>query len=83
MNKIVLASTDSAGTSTGDLESPTVTIGDTSLSPVIGQVEWTGLTASDLGTSWTVPTDVTSISIFEYQYDLILILITSFNNLIY
>lgn len=61
--KCVLSATDSNGTSTGGLESPTVTIGDTSLSPVIGQAEWTGLTTSDLGTSWTVPTDVTSISI--------------------
>ena len=61
--KCVLSATDSNGTATGGLESPTVTIGDISLSPVIGQAEWFGLTTSDLGTSWTVPTDVTSISI--------------------
>lgn len=55
--KLVLASTDSAGTSTGDLESPTVTIGDTSLTPVTGQKDF------PIGSSWTVPAGVTSISI--------------------
>jgi len=62
--KCVLSATDSNGTATGGLESPTVTIGDTSLSPVIGQVEFTGLTnGNEAFSPWTVPTDVTSISI--------------------
>ena len=38
--KLVLAATDSAGTNTGSLESPTVTIEDTSLTVIKGQIEW-------------------------------------------
>jgi hypothetical protein len=55
--KVVLAATDSVGTSTGSLESPTVTIGDTSLTAVTGQHDF-----SSSGT-WTVPAGVTKISI--------------------
>ena len=60
--KVVLASTDSNGTSTGDLESPTVTISDTSLTPVTGQIEYSGLTTGNFQTTFTVPEGVTSIS---------------------
>ena len=55
--KVVLSATDSVGTSTGSLESPTVTIGDTSLTAVTGQHDF-----SSSGT-WTVPAGVTKISI--------------------
>ena len=55
--KVVLSATDSAGTATGALESPTVTIGDTSLTAVTGQHDF-----SSSGT-WTVPAGVTKISI--------------------
>jgi len=55
--KVVLAATDSAGTATGGLESPTITIGDTSVTPVTGQHDFTS------SGSWTVPADVTKISI--------------------
>ena len=55
--KVVLAATDSATTATGSLESATVTVGDTSLTPVIGQKDFLS------SASWTVPTDVTSVSI--------------------
>ena len=60
--KCVLASTDSNGTSTGDLESATITIGDTSLTPVTGQAEYSGLTTGNRVTTFTVPEGVTSIS---------------------
>ena len=54
--KVVLAATDSASTSTGSIESPTVTISDTSLTPETGQIAFTS------NASWTVPTGVFSIS---------------------
>jgi len=54
--KVVLAATDSASTSTGSLESPTVTITDTSLTPETGQIVFTS------NASWTVPTGVFKIS---------------------
>lgn len=57
--KVVLAETDSAGTSTGELESPTITINDTSLTPVTGQNDFTSPGVSN----WTVPAGVTSISV--------------------
>lgn len=57
--KVVLSATDSAGTATGALESPTVTIGDTSLTPVTGQNDFTSPGTSN----WTVPAGVTSISV--------------------
>ena len=54
--KVVLAATDSASTSTGSLESPTVTITDTSLTPIIGQQDFLS------STTWVVPDDVISVS---------------------
>lgn len=61
--KVVLAETDSGGNSTGALESPTVSIGDTSLTPVTGQIEYNGLTNGNQNQqSFTVPDGVTSIS---------------------
>ena len=61
--KVVLAETDSGGNSTGALESPTVSIGDTSLTPVTGQIEYDGLTNGNQNLqSFTVPDGVTSIS---------------------
>ena len=54
--KVVLAATDSASTSTGSLESPTVTITDTSLTPETSQIVFTS------NVSWTVPTGVFKIS---------------------
>ena len=60
--KLVLAATDSAGTNTGSLESPTVTIEDTSLTVIKGQIEWEANGTITNNQLWQVPAGVTSIS---------------------